>query len=296
MATVTLTWQIEGLHDGIAVYRSNQINSGYDQIAVLAPNTTVFQDEFLLSQLTDYYGTEPETLFYRLDAFRGLDVKQSDPVPVPLEDTMPEFLDGVGYLEVVPDLDIGYESVTYYNVGVKSFDSGNYHVLFGLRRISSPFITDPQNGNAPFTEVNQFLRNMPFNASSLEEAIAITTMAKQQAVLGFGSAADIRMDALHPFNAHGVPILEVLPTLDMMSEMRNEINDLVNQESLTGYFWTSTMFPSNTNEFGQVVDIDVERFSATGGLEGSDSVSILGSDQAMTLVFVLIKDITPLEA
>ncbi|AMD43391.1 hypothetical protein ZC03_004 [Pseudomonas phage ZC03] len=291
MATVTLTWQIEGVHDGIGVYRSNQIDSGYEQVAVLAPNTTVFQDEFLLSQLTDKYGTEPETLFYRLDAFRGLDVKQSDPVPVPLEDTMPEFLDGVGYLEVVPELKFGDMPATYYNVGVKSFNDGNYHVLFGLRRGPSLFITDPQNGNAPFTEVNQFLRNMPFNASNLEEAIAITTMAKQQYVLE--SAADIQMDAMSPFIFREEPILEILPTAEMMQEMQSDILALVAQESLTGYFWTSTMSPSATNEFGQVVDIDVDRFSVAGDTE---SVSILGSDQAMTLVFVLIKDITPLEA
>lgn len=288
MATVTLTWQIEGIHDGIGVYRSNQIDSGYEQIATLAPNTTVFQDEFLLSQLTQKYGTEPETLFYRLDAFRGLDVKQSDPVPVPLEDTMPEFLDGVGYLEVVPDLDIGYESVTYYNVGVKYFGDDKFHVLFGLRSTLSPFITDPQNGNAPFTKVNQFLRNMPFDAFNLKEAIAVTTMAKQQAVLE--SAADIKMDAMYPFIYREEPILEVLPTSTMMQDLQTEILDLVNQKSLTGYFWTSTMSPSNTNEFGQITDIDVDIFSVEGN---TVSASILNNEQAMTLTFLLIKDITP---
>lgn len=288
MATVTLTWQIEGIHDGIGVYRSNELNTGYEQIATLAPNTTLFEDEFLLSQLTEKYGIEPETLFYRLDAFRGLDVKQSDPVPVPLEDTMPEFLDGVGYLEEVPELQFNDEPVKYYNIGAKQIDGRNFHVLAGLRTTLSPFITDPQNDNMAFTEVNQFLRNMPFQAEDLVDAIDVTTMAKQQAVVD--AAGDIRMDALLPFITRTEPVLEILPTKALMTQLQTEIIDLVNQETLTGFFWTSTMSPSATNEFGQVVDINVARFPVDGG---DDSVSILGDDQAMTLTFLLIEDITP---
>ena len=143
MATVTLTWQIEGIHDGIGVYRSNNLNTGYELIATLAPNTTYFEDDFLLSQLTQKYGTEPTTLFYRLDAFRGLDIKESDPVPVPLEDTMPEFLDGKDYLDPVPEV-ADDPAVTYYNLGSKTIDGNKYHVLAGVKTTTGPYITDPQ--------------------------------------------------------------------------------------------------------------------------------------------------------
>lgn len=286
MATVTLTWQIEGIHDGIAVFRSNQLNTGYEQIATLAPNTTTFADEFLLSQLTTKYGTEPTTLFYRLDAFRGLDVKQSDPVPVPLEDTMPEFLDGKAYLDPVPEV-ADDPAVTYYNIGTKTINGNSYHVLAGVRTTLKPFITDPQNGYAAFTAVNQFLRNLPFDAATLNEAIEITTIAKQQHVLG--NAADIRVDALVPFVNRTAPILEVLPSKALMTQLASDITALANSLSITGFFWTSTLSSADTNEFGQVIDINVERQPVVGG---NDAVSILGSTQAMTLTLMLIDDIS----
>ena len=286
MATVTLTWQIEGIHDGIAVFRSNQLATGYEQIAVLAPNTTTFADEFLLSQLTTKYGTEPTTLFYRLDAFRGLDVKQSDPVPVPLEDTMPEFLDGKAYLDPVPEV-ADDPAVTYYNIGTKTINTKKYHVLAGVRTTLKPFITDPQNGYAAFTAVNQFLRNLPFGAATLNEAIEVTTIAKQQHVLG--SAGDIRVDALVPFVNRTAPILEVLPSKALMTQLASDITALANSLSITGFFWTSTLSSAGTNEFGQVIDINVERQPVVGG---NDAVSILGSTQAMTLTLMLIDDIS----
>lgn len=286
MATVTLTWQIEGIHDGIGVYRSNQLATGYELIATLAPNTLTFEDEFLLSQLTTKYGTEPATLFYRLDAFRGLDVKQSDPVPVPLEDTMPEFLDGKAYLDPVPEVadDV---AVTYYNLGSKTINSKKYHVLAGVRTTPKPFITDPQNAYAAFTEVNQFLRNLPFGAATLNEAIGFTTIAKQQHVLG--NAGDIRVDALDPFVNRVDPILEVLPSKALMTQLASDITALANSLSITGFFWTSTLSSAATNEFGQVVDINVERQPIVGG---NDAVSVLGSTQAMTLTLMLIDDIS----
>lgn len=286
MATVTLTWQIEGIHDGIAVFRSNQLNTGYEQIAVLAPNSTTFADEFLLSQLTDKYGLEPVTLFYRLDAFRGLDVKQSDPVPVPLEDTMPEFLDGKAYLDPVPEV-ADDPAVTYYNIGTKTINGNSYHVLAGVRTALKPFITDPQNGYAAFTAVNQFLRNLPFGAATLNEAIEVTTIAKQQHVLG--GAGDIRVDALVPFVNRTAPILEVLPSKALMTQLAADITALANSLSITGFFWTSTLSSADTNEFGQVIDINVERQPVVGG---NDAVSILGSTQAMTLTLMLIDDIS----
>ena len=287
MATVTLTWQIEGIHDGIGVYRSNELNTGYEQIATLAPNTTAFEDDFLLSQLTQKYGSEPETLFYRLDAFRGLDVKESDPVPVPLEDTMPEFLDGKDYLDPVPEV-ADDPDVTYYNLGSKTIDGNKYHVLAGVRTATGPYITDPQNGYALFGEVTQFMRNMTFGASTLTQAIAFTTLAKQQEVVG--DAADIRVDALLPYISRSTPVMEVLPTKAHMTQLASEITDLSNALSLTGFFWTSTIKSSETNEFGQVTDIEVERHPVAGG---DNAVSILESFSATSLTLMLIEDITP---
>lgn len=75
-----------------------------------------------------------------------------------------------------------------------------------------------------------------------------------------------------------------------MNQLESEILDLSNALSLTGYFWTSTFNVSDTIEYGQVTDIDVERHPVMGG---NDTVSILGSDSAMTLTLLLIEDITP---
>lgn len=287
MATVTLTWQIEGIHDGIGVYRSNNLNTGYELIATLAPNTTSFEDEFLLSQLTQKYGTEPATLFYRLDAFRGLDIKESDPVPVPLEDTMPEFLDGKDYLDPVPEV-ADDPAVAYYNLGSKTIDGNKYHVLAGVKSATGPYITDPQNGYALFEEVTQFLRNMDYGASTLTQAVAFTTLAKQQEVIG--DAADIRVNALLPFISRSTPVMEVLPTKAHMTQLASEITDLSNALGLTGFFWTSTMNPSETNEFGQVTNIAIDRHPVVGG---NNTISILDSSSAMSLTLMLIDDITP---
>ena len=287
MATVTLTWQIEGIHDGIGVYRSNQLNTGYEQIATLAPNTTTFQDEFLLSQLTDKYGTEPETLFYRLDAFRGLDVKQSEPVPVPLEDTMPEFLDGVEYLDPVPELSFNDEPVTYYSLGAQSIDGTMYHVLAGVRPATSRFITNPANDYGVFPEINQFLRGLPLGAEALQDAIEFTTLAKQQLVIT--GSEDMRVDALLPFITREQPVFEVLPTKALMTQLQSQITELSNSLTLSGFFWTSTMTTATTNEFGQITDINVARHPVTGG---DDEVSILSDTSAMTLTLLLIEEIT----
>lgn len=290
MATVTLTWQIEGVHDGIGVYRSNHLATGYELIATLPPNTTLFEDEFLLSQLTNKYGTEPDILFYRLDAFRGLDVKQSDPVPVPLEDTMPEFLADKGYLDEVPEVSDD-PAVTYYNIGSKyTFQDGSdtFHVLMGVRTTEQPFITDPQNGYSEFGEMNQFLRNLPVDSDSMKLAAAteFTGLARAQAALG--AAADMRVDALLPFINRQEPVMEVLPTKSMMDQLETEIADLASKLSLSGHFWTSSLVVSNTNEFGQITDINVYRHPVSGG--SPSSVSILGPDTALTLTFLLIKD------
>lgn len=296
MATVTLAWQIEGIHDGIAIYRSNQLETGYELIGTLPPNTLYYQDEFLLSQLTDKYGTEPDTLFYRLDAFRGLDVKQSDPVPVPLEDTMPDFLADKDYLEVVPEV-ADDPAVTYYNIGSNIvFEDGGdrFHVLMGVRTTPQPFITDPQNGYAAFSTMNQYLRNLPVgnDPMRLSAAVEFTSIARSQAILG--DAGDMRVDALLPFINRESPVMEVLPTRSMMDQMSEEITDLANSLSLSGHFWTSSLEVSDTNEFGQVTDINVDRHPVIGG--ASSPVSILGSDTAMTLTFLLIDDISPIPA
>ena len=284
MATVTLTWEIEGIHDGIGVYRSNNLNTGYELIATLAPNTLIFEDEFLLSQLTAKHGTEPETLFYRLDAFRGLDVKQSDPIPVPLEDTMPDFLDGIDLYDKVDAM--GITGADYYSLGSHTIGTSKYHVLAGVRNSESFFITDPAT-DIPFTEVNQYLRGLPTGAATLQDSIAFTTLFKQQHVVG---NPDMKTPVYVPFLNRNTPVLEVLPSITLMNQLNTQVLGLANKLSVTGYLWSSTLNASNTNEFGQVTDINVTRYVIGGS---TDAKSILGNDKAKVMTFLLIDDITP---
>ena len=290
MATVTLTWQIEGIHDGIGVYRSNQLNTGFELIATLAPNTTIFEDDFLLSQLTDKYGTEPEHLFYRLDAFRGLDVKSGDVVPVPLEDTMPEFLAGKTSGDEIPELRDG-SGPKYYllsDTNKLQYQGKNYTVLVGVHNTLEKFITDVSDNT--FLSVNQYLRNLNQEAKSLSEAIQFTTEIRKQTNLG--SNGDATFPCMVPFLGRTTPVMEVLPTYELLQFIEGGLDGIATNAGLVGqpYIWTSTIETSDLNEFGQAVDIDVTRFQLRSSA-GSDQSSILSGSTAYTFTLLLIEDI-----
>lgn len=97
MATVNLSWTVEGLHDGIRVERSF-MNDGMlhkDYLDTLPAGTTEFEDDFSISELADHYGgilvEDLDLLTYTLTTFRG-EKEKSTVVPVPVEDTDPEWL------------------------------------------------------------------------------------------------------------------------------------------------------------------------------------------------------------
>lgn len=93
MATVNLSWTVEGLHDGIRVERSfnNNGNIDLDYLDTLPAGTTEYEDDFSISELADHYGIEVYELgllTYTLTTFRG-DKEKSTVVPVPVEDSDP---------------------------------------------------------------------------------------------------------------------------------------------------------------------------------------------------------------
>lgn len=286
MATVTLTWEIEGIHDGIGVYRSNALATGFELIATLAPNSVTFTDDFLLSQLTAKYGTEPTTLFYKLSAFRGLDVKEGDVVPVPLVDTMPDFLTGKDYLDPVPEVK-GTSLATYYTLGSHTIGGNKYHVLAGIHDDDGFFLTDPST-DLPFAAVNQYMRNLPLGAATLQQSIAVTTEAHQQHVLGAG--ADVNFHALRSLMARTDTVLEVLPSKTIMTQLAPQILALSNAISVPVLYWTSTMESTAVNEFGQMSELSVNRHNADGTAD-KVSVTTQTSAKAKTLTLMLIDDI-----
>lgn len=98
MATVNLSWTVEGLHDGIRVeriYHEVPGNVGiHDYLDTLPSGTTEFEDEFSMSDLADRYGVAPSDinlLTYILTTFRG-DKEKSTEVQVPIVDTDPQWL------------------------------------------------------------------------------------------------------------------------------------------------------------------------------------------------------------
>lgn len=96
MATVNLSWTVEGLHDGIRVERSF-MNGGIphkDYLDTLPPGVTEFEDDFSISELAAHYEVIPNDLnllTYTLTTFRG-DKEKSTVVPVPVVDTDPEWI------------------------------------------------------------------------------------------------------------------------------------------------------------------------------------------------------------
>lgn len=92
MATVNLSWTVEGLHDGIRVTR--EFNGIVDYLDTLPAGSTEFEDDFSISELAEHYDTAPQYLIlltYTLTTFRG-DKEKSTIVPVPVEDSDPEWL------------------------------------------------------------------------------------------------------------------------------------------------------------------------------------------------------------
>lgn len=285
MATVTLSWEVEGTHDGIGVYRSAKLTEGFELIATLAPNTKTFSDDFLLSQLTSKYGVKPSTLFYKLTTFRGGIVKEGDVLPVPLADTMPVFLSGVGYLDEVPEVK-GTTLATYYSIGSHILGGRKYHILAGVHNDESHFIHEPVF-DVPFTSLNEYLRALPIGASSLNNAVGFTSMARSQHVLGID--ADAKYNVLRSMLDRSDVVFEILPTRDIFTQLSQDITALTNHLNITGSFWTATLEAAARNEYGQVSEIDVWRHAATGG---GDKVSLASGAKAKTITLMLIDDIT----
>lgn len=87
MAQVKLSWQIEGLHDGIQV--EVEVDGWGGVIAVLPAGTTEYTHDFLLSELEQ--NTHRMDLNYTVSAFRGDDIRHGEPLNVPLIDSpLPE--------------------------------------------------------------------------------------------------------------------------------------------------------------------------------------------------------------
>lgn len=98
MATVNLSWTVEGLHDGIRVERSFTDHNGIthtDYLDTLPAGSTEFEDDFSITELTEHLEVPAEDildlLVYTLTTFRG-DKQKSTKVPVPIVDTDPEWL------------------------------------------------------------------------------------------------------------------------------------------------------------------------------------------------------------
>lgn len=106
MATVNLSWTVEGLHDGIRVERTFVDPDGdahVDYLDTLPAGTTEFEDDFSISALLDHYASDKayevplesiDLLTYTLTTFRG-DKEKSTKVPVPVVDTDPEWIQNI---------------------------------------------------------------------------------------------------------------------------------------------------------------------------------------------------------
>ena len=116
MAQVKLSWQIEGLHDGIQVEVRSVDDSwgGIDAVgaivAVLPEGTTEYTHDFLLSELEQHIiGNE---LVYIVSAFRGSDIRHGEPLTVRLVDSPIPELVGLGMGDTIDGLiEVGLPSI-----------------------------------------------------------------------------------------------------------------------------------------------------------------------------------------
>lgn len=124
MAQVKLSWQIEGLHDGIQVGVSSVEGYWSGVVAVLPEGTTEYTHDFLLSELEQHIvGNE---LVYTVSAFRGGDIRHGEPLTVLLVDSPIPELVGLGMGDPVDGLNESGLPSIYIEEG--EYVSGTYGI------------------------------------------------------------------------------------------------------------------------------------------------------------------------